>query len=213
MSGNNQVVWDGPVLLHSLGTSVLRGFAMMLVSMIALGCVAHQSRVLPDAITEADARQIHPRGGQYHFRQQTLTGEQSRRINALLGRPATQPGEIVTYYRVSRNVKQMTGETGTVFVEQIAVPEGTLRLIVSIRGGVAQRILVKDGPESQAIGHEFLDQFIGRDLEHSYEVSRDPEAFHRVPSPLAPIEGRWELSQRIAEAVRKILVIAEALGG
>lgn len=119
---------------------------------------------------------------------------------------------MIGYYVVTRLPKRLTGDTGTVFLEPVRADHGTLSLLVSVRGGAPQRLAVRDGSADVALPHEFLDQFIGRDLEHSYEVGRDLDAFHRVPSPLAPIEGQMEFSERIAKAVRKILVIAEVLG-
>jgi hypothetical protein len=129
-----------------------------------------------------------------------------------LGDEATKPDELIGYYIVTRHPKRLSGGTGTVFLEPVRTERGTLILLVSVRDGAPQQLTVRDGPAAAAVTHEFLDQFIGRDAEHSYEVGRDPDAFHRVPSPLAPIEGRWELSQRIADAVRKILVVATELG-
>ncbi|OGW61997.1 MAG: hypothetical protein A2638_05230 [Nitrospirae bacterium RIFCSPHIGHO2_01_FULL_66_17] len=189
------------VLISLLGVLLVQGCAYL----------QHETQEHPIAITERDAALLHPRS-RYVSHHRHLSTEESRRINERLGHEATRPDELIGYYAVTRWPKRPTGETGTVFLEPVRTEHGTLSLLVSVKDGVPQRLAVKDGPSAAAVTHEFLDQFLGRDLDHSYEVGRDPDAFHRVPSPLAPIEGRWELSQRIAEAVRKILVIAEALG-
>ena len=189
------------VLISLLGVLLVQGCAYL----------QHETQEHPIAITERDAALLHPRS-RYVSHHRHLSMEESRRINERLGYEATKPDELIGYYVVTRLPKRLTGETGTVFLEPVRADHGMLSLLVSVRGGAPQRFAVRDGSADVALPHEFLDQFIGRDLEHPYEVGRDPDAFHRVPSPLAPIEGRWELSQRIAEAVRKILVVATELG-
>ena len=181
--------------------------------LLAQGCayVQHETQEHPIAITERDAALLHPRS-RYVSHHRHLSTEESRRINERLGDEATKPDELIGYYVVTRHPKRLSGGTGTVFLEPVRTERGTLILLVSVRDGAPQQLTVRDGPAADAVTHEFLDQFIGRDLDHSYEVGRDPGAFHRVPSPLAPIEGRWELSQRIADAVRKILMVATELG-
>ena len=192
-------------------------YRVALISLLGVflvqGCayLQHETQEHPIAITERDAALLHPRS-RYVSHHRHLSMEESRRINERLGYEATRADELIGYYVVTRWPKRPTGETGTVFLEPVRTEHGTLSLLVSVKDGAPQQLAVRDGSADVALPHEFLDQFIGRDLEHPYEVGRDPDAFHRVPSPLAPIEGRWELSQRIAEAVRKILVIAEALG-
>jgi len=189
------------VLISLLGVLLVQGCAYL----------QHETQEHPIAITERDAALLHPRS-RYVSHHRHLSTEESRGINERLGYEATKPDELIGYYVVTRWPKRPTGETGTVFLEPVRTEHGTLSLLVSIKDGAPQRLVVRDGSAGVALPHEFLDQFIGRDLEHPYEVGRDPEAFHKVPSPLVPIEGRGELSQRIAEAVRKILVIAEVLG-
>ncbi len=188
------------VLISLLGVLLVQGCAYL----------QHETQEHPIAITERDASLLHPRS-RYVSHHRHLSTEESRRINERLGHEATKPDELIGYYVVTRHPKRLTGGTGTVFLEPVRTEHGAMFLLVSVKDGAPQRLAVRDGSAGVALPHEFLDQFIGRDLEHPYEVGRDPDAFHRVPSPLAPIEGRWELSQRIAEAVRKILVIADEL--
>ncbi|MFZ5862405.1 MAG: hypothetical protein ACOYXR_06180 [Nitrospirota bacterium] len=180
-------------------------------ALIASGCAVLSPRTAPHTITKADATLVIPRGGQYHFRQQRLTEEESKRINDRLGRQAVQAGETISYYAVTRHRKRMTGDSGLVFVEMIDGPQGPLRLVLSLRHQVVQNLAVKDGSAVTIIRHEFLDQFIGRDWEHSFKVETDPAAFHRIPVPIAPLAGHVELSQRIADAVLKVVVLVSVL--
>jgi hypothetical protein len=180
-------------------------------ALIASGCAVFSPRTAPQTITKADARLVIPWGGQYHFRQQRLTEEESKKINDRLGRQAVQSGETITYYAVTRHPKRMTGDSGLVFVEMIDGPQGPLRLILSLRHQVVRDLVVEDGSVAKMIRHEFLDQFVGRDLEHSFKVETDPAAFHQIPVPIAPLAGHVELSQRIADAVLKVVVLVSVL--
>ncbi|MEW6682657.1 MAG: hypothetical protein AB1451_07005 [Nitrospirota bacterium] len=190
-----------------LNISLVISFAL-----IASGCAVFSPRTAPQTITKADARLVIPWGGQYRFRQQRLTEEQSKKVNDRLGRQAVQSaGETINYYAVTRHPKRMTGDSGLVFVEMIDGPQGPLRLVLSLRHQVVQNLVVEDGSAATMIRHEFLDQFIGRDLEHSFKVETDPAAFHRIPVPIAPLAGHVELSQRIADAVLKVVVLVSVL--
>lgn len=190
---------------------ILKISLVMYFALIASGCAVFSSRTAPQTITEADARLVIPRGGQYHFRQQRLTEEESKKINDRLGRQAVLSGETIAYYAVTRHTKRMTGDSGLVFVEKMDGPQGPLRLILSLRNRVVRDLVVEDDSAVTMIRHEFLDQFIGRDLEHSFKVETDPAAFHQIPAPIAPLAGHVELSQRIADAVLKVVALVSIL--
>ncbi|MFZ5876134.1 MAG: hypothetical protein ACOYXU_06950 [Nitrospirota bacterium] len=181
------------------------------IALLAFGCGGLWRQAPPGTITASDARMVLPFADRYYYKEHRLSANESQSINERLGRPITSPGEVITYYRVSRNPRRPIGETGNVFVERVESPQGPLRVIIAVRGGVVRHSVVQGGAGSPVVSHEFLDQFVDRDLGHSFEVATDPEAFHRIPVPIAPIAGQVELSQRIADAVRKTLVIAQEI--
>lgn len=181
------------------------------IALLAFGCGGLGRQVPPGTITASDAQLVLPFADQYRYKEHRLSERESQAINERFGRPVTSPGEVITYYRVSRNPKRVTGETGNVFVERVESAQGLIRVIIAVRGGVAQHVVARGDSGSPGVSHEFLDQFVDRDLGHSFEVSTDPEAFHRIPVPIAPLVGRADLSQRIANAVRKTLVIGQEI--
>lgn len=188
----------------------------LLISLLAVlltqGCASlqHDTQAHPIAITKRDAASLHP-WSRYILRHRHLGAEESRRINERLGFQATRPDELIGYYVVTRHPKRMTGTSGIVFLEPVRTDHGAVSLLISIRAGAPQQLAVKDGAEAAALPHEFLDQFIGRDSEHSYQVGRDPEDFSKVPLPLMPLKNQEDLSQRIADAIRKVIVLADEL--
>lgn len=182
----------------------------MLGMLVIQGCASlrHETQAHPVALSEHDAARLHP-WSQYTLRHRHLSVEESRRINQRLGGEATRPDELIGYYAVTRHPKRGTGTSGTVLLEPVPTDHGALSLVISVRAGAPQGIVLKNGPVS--VPHEFLDQFIGRDLEHSYQVGRDQADFFNAPLPLMALKGQEDLSQRIADAVRKVLVIADEL--
>lgn len=182
----------------------------LLGALLVQGCATlqHETQAHPMALSEHDAAMLHP-WSQYTLRHRHLSVEESRRINERLGSEATRADELIGYYAVTRHPKRGTGTSGTVLLEPVPTDHGALSLVISVRGGAPQGIVLKDEPVS--VPHEFLDQFIDRDLEHSYQVGRDPADFFKAPLPLMALKGQEDLSQRIADAVRKVLVIADEL--
>jgi len=157
-------------------------------------------------LSEEDVDRLYPRGHPV-LQHRHLTAEQSRQINARLGYQATQPDDVIAYYDVERESKRPVGETGLVFVEPVS---GDLRVITAVDDQRVQRVAVA-GAEAAIIAPEFLDQFLDRRAQESFIVAANPQAYAQIPAPLKPLQGREDLSQTIADAVHKALVLAEVV--
>jgi hypothetical protein len=207
----------GAKSMHERGPSKrsisLRSIVMFFVAGIVVfaGSCAPLHHGAGTMFTKEDVKRIHP-GSVATLRHHHLAEEESLRINGRLNRSATSPGDLIAYYDVKPQSKRPIGEFGKVFVERVTTPEGDLEIIVSVHNRIVQKIEVKNEKGTYAFPPEFLNQFVGRRLDQSFEVGTSPEDFHRIPAPLIPLTGNMELSRMIADAVYKSLVISNSLG-
>ena len=188
---------------------VVAGLAVIL-ALQGCGYLHHQGTPHPISITKADAERVHPRS-QYVRQHRHLTGDESARINERLGQAVTHPGELIAYYAVTPHPKRGTGSSGHLFMETVEGPQALVQFIISVHSGKVQQVSVRNGKGADGMVPEFLGQFGGRSLSDSFEVGSSPEVFHKIPPPLIPLAGNVEFSGRIAEAVKKVLVLDEVL--
>lgn len=178
------------------------------------GCALTQ-RVFYDEpydMTIWDAKKIHP-FSDLSDRRRRLTAQQSQLINKLYGQDISREGDLIVYYE-ARKHKGIYGERGNIFLAQVKGEPGSLDILVCTTGGRVDEILVKNNPVVDgrlAIPDEFLQQFIGRSLENSWEVALNPSDLAAMPSRIRPIAGYPKLSREAADGIRKVLAWTEVL--
>ncbi len=81
--------------------------------------------------------------------------------------------------------------------------------------GLIDEIRVKENPTdkqgNKIINNDFLDQFIGRTLEQSFELRQTPDDYLITPTKLAGIKNAPLTSKNIARDLKKLSVIAKVL--
>jgi len=162
-------------------------------------------------IAKLDISKIYPAAisTDHHIK---LTLEQSRLINKLYGEEISQKGNLLAYYSaVKRLPRHYKSKVFLVHVEEKA---GRLEVLVGTRGRVVDKIVVKNNVTGQGkpvIPDEFLQQFIGRSLQDSWQVAEGPQDLLTLPSMLRPVVDQQNTSKEIASNIRKVLVWVTAM--
>jgi hypothetical protein len=166
----------------------------------------------PHDMTIWDAKKIHPLSD-LSDRHRLLTAQQSQLINKLYGQDISREGDMIVYYE-ARKRKGTYGKRGNIFLVQARGEPGSLDILVCTNGGRVDEILVKNNPVVDgrlAIPDEFLQQFLGRSFENSWEVALNPSDLAGMPSRIWPIAGYPKISREVADGIRKVLVWTEVL--
>jgi hypothetical protein len=187
--------------------------ALLLIA-VSIGCASVRNVFYhePHNISIWDARKIHPFGdlsGEY----KQLNAQQSQLINQLYGQDISHEGDLIAYYK-ARKRKGIYGEQGNIFLMQAKGELGPLDILVCTTGGHVDEILIKNNPVldgKSVIPDEFTQQFIGRSLQNSWKIAQDPTDLMALPSRIRPISDYPRTSQELANAIRKVLILAKVL--
>lgn len=171
------------------------------------GCAIPQAKVqAEEGINEGDIRELFP-VGDHHHRTAAVTKRQAKDINRLMGYTAIMEGETFSYV----NVHPFPKHRG-VIVHLFDGKAGPLTLLVAIKqdkvNGVAAKGKVADIPGL----HDFLDQFVGRTLNDSFEIAGSPADLLTMPPKLQGLKDFPDLSLELAMAVKKALAAHKVMG-
>lgn len=176
------------------------------------GPLAATGEAIGGEISLKDAAKIHP-GSPLIKRTRTLAPGESEQINRLYGAPIAKAGGRIAYYEARRRIYPVNdGRSvflkGNIFLIREAGESGPLKVSVSVLNGRVKRLLVEGDP---AVSEEFLSQFIGRSLEHSFEIAKEPSDLLTVPAKVRPMAKAPQDSRAVADAVKRALALGTVL--
>jgi len=160
----------------------------------------------PHEISVSDARKVYDYDD-YSDHHRKLTLEQSRSINDIYGKEISREGDLIAYYHARR--RKPLRDTADIFLVHARGEGSQLDLIVSTRERIVEQIVAKNNFNSEGkavIPNEFMQQFIGRSLQGSWQVAEKPQDLVALPSMIRPISGRLKISKEITSNIRKALV-------
>lgn len=119
----------------------------------------------------------------------------------------------IVYYSMTR--KRGRGEIGKAFMVRGEGEHGPFELVVDIDGARIQEIHVVKNPLDctgyPVIDRDFIEQFIGKDLTFSFELVKESEDVLTTPVKIKPIKMAPITSEKIANELRKWLIISKIL--
>jgi hypothetical protein len=180
--------------------------------MILYSCASlHRSDEFGGEIKKSDLKHFTVLG-RFEQRHIKLTHEQKRKADEFYGKEIVIPGNVLAFYQ-SRRWKGH-GRDGSVFLVLESGSFGGIDLIVWTSHGIVEEVGIKERiikEEDRPINEEFLQQFLGRTLEQSFEIARDYRDILYTPTKLKGISGAPETSQAIAQAIKKVMVLVSVL--
>ncbi len=165
-------------------------------------------------MSREDANRIHPHS-RHKDTHKRLSLEESRTINKLYGEEISQEGNFIVYYN-ARHMKPLYPLTkGNIFLVHTNEEKNkSLTLLVCTTKGRVDEVILKSNfvvGGKRVIPAEFLEQFIGRSLGDSWEMAKVPSDFLSLPNKIRPISGYPKISEELAKAMRRVLVLASVL--
>ncbi len=192
------------------------GFLILLFIIVPTGCASFGTAFYhePHEITREDADKVHPHS-RHQDTHKRLTLEESQLINTLYGEEINREGDLIVYYN-ARHMKPLFPLTkGNIFLVKVrGETDDPLIFLVCTTKGKVDEVILKNNPIVKGkplVSNEFLRQFIGRSLGHSWEIVKDPSDLLSLPRGILPISDYPKTSKEAAEAFRKVLVWAKAL--
>jgi len=187
-------------------------FAAMTTGCASIGSVFHHER---HEITLYDANRVHPHSRQKDTHKR-LTLEESRSINKLYGEEISQEGDFIAYYN-ARHMKPLYPLTkGNIFlVHTNDEKNNSLALLVCTTKGRVDEVILKNNfvvEGKPVISGKFVQQFIGRSLGDSWEMAKVPSDLLSLPEKIRPLSAYPKTSEELANAIRRVLVLAKVLG-
>ena len=166
-------------------------------------------------LEESDIRKIHDFNWmtECYEKRIELGDEQIKEIEKH-GINITSDDRLINYIRVIRE-KSGGSIGGNIFVIKGTGEFSHYELLVCIHNGLINEIYVRNNPKNEkrneVINKDFLNQFIGRTLEQSFELRENTEDLVVTPIKLAGIRNAPAISKDIALKLKKVLAIARAL--
>ncbi|GAN34902.1 MAG: hypothetical protein DYG83_09370 [Candidatus Brocadia sp. AMX2] len=142
-----------------------------------------------------------------------LTDQQKNEL-AQHGIEIGESEETIVYY--SMTTRRGRSEVEKAFLAQGEGECGHFKLMVDIERSITiEEIHIIENPADQTgthcINNDFLEQFIGKDLNSSFEVAKEPGDTRTTPDRIRPIKNAPITSEKIAKELRKWLVISKIL--
>lgn len=179
----------------------------LLLTSFAYGCSELQSIEDNQKLTFYETKKDHPLGS-VEKRQFLLTEEQLGEIAQYSVKISEDENPIVYYSMTKRRGR---GDIGKGFLVKGEGEYGSFELLAHIIQGIIYDIHIIKNPEDQTgfpvINRDFIGQFIGKDYTSSFEFAKDLEDILSTPAKIKPIRNAPITSEKIAEGLRKWLVV------
>ena len=184
---------------------------IILMGLLQGGCLAGTTLTRPDPqITIFDVQLAYPMMD-YHTNELVISSTETIKLREFYGQDIFKAGETLVYYTV--DPLKHRGRALQVLGGVIEIDKEDIGIMVGLRKGVIKDVILRKGDIKKAPPglEEFLSQFKGRGMNSSFELITRPEDLLSLHSKLRPIPGYYEASNRIADLLRKIVIIAGVL--
>lgn len=188
-------------------------FAYMLLIFLPCGCSGIQSTVEDQQRLINEISRSHLLGT-LEERQINLTDVQLEKISQY-GITISEKDRSVTYYSMSK--RRARGAIGEMFLVKDQGEYGEFELALHLDCGTVYDIHILKNPENQnrnpVINTDFIQQFLGKNLNSSFEIAKGINDVLTTPIKIKPINNAPITSKKIVDSVRKLLVISKVIEG
>ncbi len=182
----------------------------IILEFLVMGGQARAAAQPPPQITIFDVKLAYPMMN-YQVKELVISPAQAEKLKELYGKEVFKVGEILSYYAVEP-IKHR-GQGFQVWGEVIDLEGKEIGVLVALHRGVIKEVSLRKGDAPKALpGIEaFLSQFKGRGMNSSFELATKPEDLLTLPPKLKPIPGPQETLKRLADLLRKGVILAGTL--
>lgn len=188
-------------------------FVFILLIILPCGCSGLQQTGNDQNLILSEIKKDHPLG-KTEMRIINLTDDQLKKISQY-GITINEDDRSVTYYSMSK--RRSRGAIGKAFLVKDQGEYGEFKLALHVDCDTVHDIHILKNPEDQngspVINTDFIQQFLGKNLNSSFEIAKELDDVLTTPAKIKPIKDAPVTSQKIAESFRKWLVISKVIEG